>query len=373
MIEIKSLNSIEPMLDHMAFFSHDYPFISPLFFYGLEVSGSVGEKTGWVPFYLVAFENDEPKGFIPLFIKSHSYGEYVFDWAWADAFERNGLSYYPKLLSAIPFTPISGPRILASNEEVKKILLKSLEKILIDNNLSSGHFLFVNDDDKGIIEDSDWMIRQGVQFRWENKGYENFDQFLLNLSHDKRKKIKQDRKKINEFNIKIEKKYFESINKSDINFFYQCYCKTYREHNSRPYLTEQFFDFLFKNFKEKLFIVIAKLDGENIAASLSIIGINTLYGRYWGTLKHIPSLHFELCYYQGQEFCIEKKLKFFEGGAQGEHKLARGFEPMNTYSCHFVTKNKFKEAIMQFLNEEKNYMDIYSENLNNRSPFKKSI
>ena len=373
MIEVKSLNSIEPLLDHTAFFSHDYPFISPLFFYGLEVSGSVGEKTGWIPFYLAAFDSDELKGFIPLFIKSHSYGEYVFDWAWADAFERHGLRYYPKLLSAIPFTPISGPRILACDDKVKKILLKSLEKILIDNNLSSGHFLFVNDDDKVIMENSNWMIRQGVQFRWRNMEYENFDQFLSNLSHTKRKKIKQDRKKINEFNIKVEKKNFESINKSDISFFYQCYCQTYREHNSRPYLTRQFFDFLFENFKDKLFMAIAKLDEENIAASLSIIGLDVLYGRYWGALKHIPSLHFELCYYQGQEFCIEKKLKYFEGGAQGEHKLARGFEPINTYSSHFVTQNKFKEAIMQFLNEEKNYMDIYSENLNLRSPFKKSI
>ena len=371
MIEIKSLNSIEPMLGHTAFFSHDYPFISPLFYYGLELSGSIGEKTGWTPFYLAAFENNELKGFIPLFIKSHSYGEYVFDWAWADAFERHGLSYYPKLLSAIPFTPISGPRILANDEVIKKLLLKSLEKILIDNNLSSGHFLFLNDEDKKIFEDSNWMLRQGVQFRWQNRGYANFEHFLSKLTHSKRKKIKQERKKINDFNINIEKKYLEKIDKSDMSFFYQCYCQTYREHNSRPYLTKQFFDFLLENFKDKLFMAIAKLDGEKIAASLSIIGSNTLYGRYWGALKYIPNLHFELCYYQGQEFCIEKKLKYFEGGAQGEHKLARGFEPINTYSCHYITHEKFRNAIKEFLDEEHTHMDIYSENLNLRSAIKK--
>jgi len=211
-----------------------------------------------------------------------------------------------------------------------------------------------------------------VQFRWENKGYENFEHFLSNLSHSKRKKIKQERKKINEFNIKIEKKYLEKIDKTDISFFYQCYCQTYREHHSRPYLNEQFFDFLFENLKDKLFMAIAKLDGESIAASLSIIGLDTLYGRYWGALKFIPNLHFELCYYQGQEFCIEKKLKYFEGGAQGEHKLARGFEPINTHSCHYITHEKFRKAIKEFLDDEHTHMDIYSENLSLRSALKKT-
>jgi predicted N-acyltransferase len=348
----------------------DNSFLSNEFFLSLEKSKSIGKGTGWIPFPIIVKEGGVVVGCMPIFLKEHSYGEYIFDWAWAEAFQRHGLNYYPKLVCAIPFSPVTGPRILAKNKEVKDLLVKALEKIMHQHKISSCHFLFTNKDDQKILNKAGWMHRQGVQFRWENKEYKNFDDFLKTLSHRKRKKIRQERKRVDGYNLTILRKLGSNISKEDLCFMYECYCQTYALHHSSPYLTKDFFITLHKLMPEKLLIIQASKDHVPIASALNIISDNKLYGRYWGAIEYIPNLHFELCYYQGQEFCIENSLEFFEGGAQGEHKIARGFAPFDTFSSHYIVNNEFREAISNFLNEEENRMNIYMEELEERLPFK---
>ena len=345
-------------------------FLSNEFFLALEKSKSIGKGTGWIPFPIIVKEGGVVVGCMPIFLKEHSYGEYIFDWAWAEAFQRHGLNYYPKLVCAIPFSPVTGPRILAKNKEVKDLLVKALEKIMHQHKISSCHFLFTNKDDQKILNKAGWMHRQGVQFRWENKEYKNFDDFLKTLSHRKRKKIRQERKRVNDYNLTILRKLGANISEEDLCFMYECYCQTYALHHSSPYLTKDFFITLHKLMPEKLLIIQAFKDHVPIASALNIISDNKLYGRYWGAIEYMPNLHFELCYYQGQEFCIENSLEFFEGGAQGEHKIARGFAPFDTFSSHYIVNNEFREAISNFLNEEENRMNIYMEELEERLPFK---
>ena len=372
MLEIFSSNTFHNITLPNVENSQHNPFLDLKFLLALEDSKSIGKNTGWIAFPIIAKNNNKTVGFMPIFLKEHSYGEYVFDWAWAEAFHQHGLNYYPKMLCAIPFTPITGPRIYAQDTEIKKMLIKALEKILKEHGISSCHILFSDEKDHKLLNDVGWLSRHGVQFKWQNKNYKNFDEFLTTLTHNKRKKIKQERKKIKNSNIFITKKTGEKIKTEDINFFYKCYCNTYQEHNSSPYLTNDFFHRLLKMIPEKLLLVEAELDGGKVASAFNIIGVDTLYGRYWGALSYIPGLHFELCYYQGQEFCIENKLEFFEGGAQGEHKLARGFEPFSTFSNHYISNQEFRIAIENFLNAESGKVNEYSNELDDRKPFKKA-
>jgi len=371
MIEIASSNTFHnitlPDVDKM---SHN-PFLDLKFLLALEDSNSIGKDTGWIAFPIIAKNNNETVGFMPIFLKEHSYGEYVFDWAWAESFHQHGLNYYPKMLCGIPFTPITGPRIYAQDIEVKKILIKALERILEEHGISSCHILFPDEQDHKLLNEIGWLSRHGVQFKWQNKNYNNFDDFLMTLTHNKRKKIRQERKKIKNSNICITQKTGEKIKIVDVDFFYRCYCNTYRDHHSSPYLTNNFFHRLLNAMPEKILLVEAEFEGKKVASAFNVIGSDTLYGRYWGALTYIPGLHFELCYYQGQEFCIENKLEFFEGGAQGEHKLARGFEPFSTYSNHFISNQDFRIAIESFLDAESGKMHEYSNELDDRKPFKK--
>ncbi|MDC0422905.1 GNAT family N-acetyltransferase [Methylophilaceae bacterium] len=371
MIEIVSSNTFHnitlPIVDNM---SHN-PFLDLKFLLALEDSNSVGKDTGWIAFPIIAKSNNQTVGFMPIFLKEHSYGEYVFDWAWAEAFQKHGLDYYPKMLCGIPFTPITGPRIYAQDIEVKKLLINALEKILKDHGISSCHILFPDEKDHILLNESGWLPRNGVQFKWQNKNYKSFDDFLTTLNHNKRKKIKQERKKIKNSNLCITQKTGKEIKTADIVFFYQCYCNTYRDHHSTPYLTINFFHRLLEVMPEQLLLVEAESEGRKVASAFNIIGSDTLYGRYWGALLYVPGLHFELCYYQGQEFCIKNKLEYFEGGAQGEHKLARGFEPFSTYSNHYISNLDFRAAIEDFLNAESKKMHEYSSELDDRKPFKK--
>lgn len=371
MLEITCVTSFNDIPKDPQFFDSNSIFLTPSFLESLEASASVGDKTGWLPFYLIALQNKKLVGFMPIYIKEHSYGEYVFDWAWADAFHRNGLNYYPKLLCAVPFTPLTGQRILANDETIKKQMLNGLEAILKNNQLSSCHILFLNKNDHLLLKEQGWMTRKGVQFKWKNNSYKSFEDFLAFLSHNKRKKIRQERAKIKKTNIEILQKTGSQIEQQDIEFFYECYCNTYFQHHSRPYLTREFFNELYKKIPDRLLIIMAKRNAKNIAAAFNIIDNNTLYGRYWGAIEYIPNLHFELCYYQGQEYCIENNLEFFEGGAQGEHKLARGFEPFETYSCHYIADERFREAIKEFLEKESLQMECYTNELDYRKPFKK--
>ncbi len=349
------------------------PFLRLEFFQSLEASKSIGEGTGWHPFPAIVIDQGSLVGASPIFLKEHSYGEYVFDWSWAEAYQKYGKNYYPKIASCIPFTPATGPRIFGLDLSIKKNIVVQIEKLAYENKMSSSHILFCNESEKDIFGDPKWMLREGVQFKWFNKNYNNFAEFLSQLSHDKRKKIKQERKKIYDLGLKIKKIKGPEISESDLDFFYACYCNTYQDHHSHPYLTRIFFSLIKESMPENLLLILAYEGDLPVAASFFIYDDKNLYGRYWGSKSFYPGLHFELSYYQGQEFCIENRIVSFEGGAQGEHKLARGFEPFNTFSFHRIFDEKFELAIKDFLRREKTGIDQYTNELNERAPYKTEL
>lgn len=346
------------------------PLLSHAFMSALEKSGSVGEKTGWNPCTLTISQQGKLVGAMPLYIKSHSYGEYVFDWAWADAYEGSGLSYYPKLLSAIPFSPISSTRLLADDNEIKELLIEALETVLQKHQLSSAHVLFPDVVDATLLKQAGWMKRTGVQFRWENEAYQTFEDFLSTLSHNKRKKIHQERKKVLKAGVNCRVIKGEAATEHDWDFFYQCYCATYHEHQSTPYLTRDFFSQISQTLPNNIVLMVAEIEGVKIAGTLSFYNKETLYGRYWGATQFVSGLHFELCYYQAQQFCIDENIQYFEGGAQGEHKLARGFKPRPTCSYHKIAHPDFETAIKDFLVRESQGVTAYTTELEARAPFK---
>lgn len=346
------------------------PLLNHAFLAALETSDSVGEGTGWRPCIITIRQQDMLIGAIPLYIKSHSYGEYVFDWAWADAYEQNGYAYYPKLLAAIPFSPITSTRLLANNNETKLLLIEALESVMQQHSLSSSHVLFPDDIDAALLEQTGWMKRTGVQFRWENAGYQSFENFLQSLSHNKRKRIHQERKKVAQAGVTCQLIKGTEATEADWDFFYQCYCNTYKEHRSTPYLTRAFFDEISKSMPQHILLIMAEVAGERVASTLNFYNADTLYGRYWGATQFVSGLHFELCYYQAQQFCIAENIQYFEGGAQGEHKLARGFNPRSTCSFHKIAHPDFERAIKDFLAREASGIAAYTSELEERAPFK---
>ena len=346
------------------------PLLSHAFLSALEHSGSVGSQSGWSPRHLIVKQNSQVIGVMPLYLKSHSYGEYVFDWAWADAYQRSGLDYYPKLLSAIPFSPITSARLLSQRVEMMQLMIKALERLMQQHKLSSAHVLFPDAVGALQLDAAGWLKRTGVQFRWHNKNYGNFEDFLATLSHDKRKKIHQERKKIQLAGVVCRVIKGAAARQKDWDFFYTCYCNTYFEHHSKPYLTRAFFTEIGNNMPQNLLLIVAEIDGKSIACTLNIYNETTLYGRYWGAIQFVSGLHFELCYYQAQQFCINEGITYFEGGAQGEHKLARGFEPRPTCSYHKIAHPDFEVAIKDFLLRESKGIAAYTNELEERAPFK---
>jgi len=349
----------------------DMPLLQHAFLVALENSGSVGSETGWQACPLLLKDGDTLLGAIPLYIKHHSYGEYVFDWAWADAYERNGLTYYPKLLVAIPFTPVTSERLLASNLDHQILMLRALEQVMHQQAFSSIHINFPDTSSAQTLKQAGWLERHGVQFRWENQSFETFDDFLNSLTRDKRKKIRQERKKIQAADVVCRTIKGPDITSEEWHFFYQCYTNTYREHRSTPYLTASFFLEIGKTMPDNIVLFIAYRDGIPIASAFNIYHASTLYGRYWGALSYVPNLHFELCYYQAQAFCIAEGIQYFEGGAQGEHKLARGFVPRPTCSFHKIAQPDFEKAIGDFIEKDQAYVHAYVDELEQRSPFNK--
>jgi len=348
----------------------DMPLLSHAFLSALENSGSVGGDTGWQPSHMLVLDDSKLTGALPLYIKSHSYGEYVFDWAWAEAYARNGLHYYPKLLSAIPFTPITSRRLLGRQPEIQSLMLAALAQIMDEQQLSSAHVLFPDDDSADVLSQAGWLKRSGVQFRWQNEGFQDFDAFLNVLSHDKRKKIRQERKRIAASGIVCKPVKGADITPAQWAFFYRCYKNTYFEHHASPYLTPAFFEQIGRTMPQNILLILAYDGDEPVAAALNIYHQTTLYGRYWGALMYVPNLHFELCYYQVQEFCIRENIAYFEGGAQGEHKLARGFKPRPTCSYHKIAHPKFARAIEDFVRRESEGVVAYTSELEQRAPFK---
>jgi predicted N-acyltransferase len=353
------------------------PFLSYAFLDALHESGSAAPETGWQPQYIVLYEPDDAGGerlaaALPLYVKGHSYGEYVFDWAWANAYEEHGLEYYPKLLCAIPFTPVSGPRLLARDASARAALVEVLKRTQQASDVSSTHVLFPPDDQARQLADAGFLLRSGVQFHWMNAGYASFDEFLGTLEQKKRKNIRAERRKVREAGVTMRRVRGASISDEEWRFFNRCYRNTYKEHFSKPYLNLDFFQRIGRTMPDNLMLTIAEREGQPIAASLVVHDETTLFGRYWGALEHVPCLHFEAAYYQPLEFCIEQGIGVFEGGAQGEHKMARGFLPTRTWSAHWLAHPAFADAVERFLEREAGGIDEYIDELNDRNPFKGS-
>ena len=348
------------------------PFLSYAFLHALHESGCASADTGWQPNYLALWQGDTLAAALPLYLKMHSYGEYVFDWAWADAYQQHGLEYYPKLLSAIPFTPVCGTRLLARDGQARAALLAFLQAQQQASAVSSCHILFPPESEARQLEQAGYLLRSGVQFHWLNPGYTDFEQFLATLEHKKRKNIRAERRKVREAGVAMRQVRGVDATDADWKLFHRCYSNTYAEHRSSPYLSLDFFRRIGATMPQNILLVIAERDGRAIAASLVIHTADTLYGRYWGALEHVPCLHFETAYYQPLEFCIANGIATFEGGAQGEHKMARALMPVQAGSAHWLAHPAFADAVDRFLAREGEGVERYLDELLARSPFRQA-
>ncbi|MBR8316896.1 N-acetyltransferase [Burkholderia dolosa] len=354
------------------------PFLRHEFLDALHVARCAVDETGWSPHFVTLTDAHTGRlaAAAPVYAKQHSYGEYVFDWAWADAYQRNGLSYYPKLLCAVPFTPVQGTRLLAAGDDARRRLAATLLAFAEQSDVSSLHVLFPTGDEARLLESMGMMLREGVQFHWVNDGYRDFADFLGTLEQKKRKNIRAERRKVRDAGVTFRRLTGDMIDDGHWRFFSRCYRQTYREHYSSPYLNLDFFRAIGATMPENLLLVIAEAEGQPIASALAVYrrgehGGGTLYGRYWGALEHVPCLHFETAYYQLLEFCIEAGLDTFEGGAQGEHKLARGFLPTVTHSAHWLAHPAFSDAVAHFLARETEHIHAYVDELREHDPFRR--
>jgi uncharacterized protein len=353
------------------------PFVSHAFLKTLEDSNSAVRETGWMPSH-VAVEDAEGKllACAPAYIKSHSQGEYVFDYGWAQAFERAGGHYYPKLLVAVPFSPVPGPRLLAGDShnspQLKRVLALALAQIATQADLSSVHINFASEDEWRLMGDLGYLQRTGVQFHWENDGYATFDDFLANLSSRKRKAIRKERREAMENDIEFHVLRGDRITTEHWDAFFGFYIDTGNRKWGQPYLTRAFFDLLGERLGERVALFMCRRQGRWIAGALNLVGTDTLYGRYWGCIEDHRFLHFETCYYRAIDFAIEHGLKRVEAGAQGEHKIQRGYLPVRTYSAHWITHEGLRDAVARFLEEETRHIDWEVEAINREySPFRK--
>ncbi|MDD1627009.1 MAG: GNAT family N-acetyltransferase [Methylococcaceae bacterium] len=378
-MEIKQISSMTQVngADWNSLTGNAYPFLRHEFLLALEQSGSVSGKTGWVPAHLLVLDKDELIAFMPLYLKQHSWGEYVFDHQWAQAYQQHGLDYYPKWLTAIPLTPCQGARIVcnAANDlpEITRTLLTFIKQLSDQRGISSWHCLFPALQQAELFRSLGLSIREGVQFHWFNKGYRDFNDFLQTLSASKRKMIKRERRRVSEQGVRLLRIAGPDVSDLQWQVFFQLYTMTYLKRESQPYLNLAFFKQIAATMGEQLLLVLAIKDDKTIAAALSFVGADTLYGRYWGCYEDYNSLHFEACYYQGLDYCIEHGLKRFDSGAQGEHKISRGFEPITTYSAHWLKDVRFAKAIDQFLSEEQKAVQLYKQNAASYLPFKQEI
>lgn len=356
------------------------PFTRHEFLFGLEETNCVTPEKGWKPTHIAVYSNANQKqliGAMPGYIKAHSYGEYIFDWAWADAHQRHGLEYYPKLSNAVPFTPATGERLLLDSDEqpdaIRAELLKKILEVVEQHHLSSFHSLFCTQAQSDEFAKADFMQRRSTQFHWRNKGYQNFDDFLAQLSSKKRKNIKRERRRVQESGIEYRWLSGDQLDQTSSHTMYQFYSRTIAYYGAQSYLNEAFFNYLASHFSQQTLFLFAEFDGQIIAGGLYFISDDTLYGRYWGALNNFHSVHFETCYYQAIEWCIGNGYQCFEAGAQGEHKLARGLEPTTTYSSHWISHPDFRRAIDDFLESEKQHIDQYQTVMASHSPYKAEL
>lgn len=349
------------------------PFMQLEYLQALHSSGSAIESTGWDPRFITVWSDEALVAACPLYVKDHSYGEYVFDWAWANAYQSHGLRYYPKGVVAVPFTPVPGSRLLARDDAARSALVQALLAVAKEWQLSSLHLLFADSADMDAAQSHGWMSRQTVQFHWENQTYPSFEAFLGSLRQEKRKKIRQERKKVSEAGVEFQALEGANISEADWDFFYRCYQQTYYEHGNAPYLTPAFFKSMRQTMARNWLMFVGWREGQRVASSLIAIDPDqrVAYGRYWGSVEAISCMHFEACYYQPIQWCIDHEYQRFEGGAQGEHKMARALLPVMTRSAHWLAHPSFADAVDRYLERETQGIDHYIEELEGRSPLKR--
>jgi len=366
--------------------AHATPFMRHAYLAALHDSGSACADTGWEPRFICLHDDSGLAAAAVLYLKDHSMGEYVFDWAWANAYHQHGLAYYPKGVSAVPFTPVPGSRLLARDAKAREALVQALLQLAQQWQLSSLHLLFGAVDDTQACQHAGLLMRHTVQFHWTNTrpGYADFDAFLATLAQDKRKKIRQERRKVSDAGVHFRHAEGEQISEADWAFFYACYERTYLEHGNAPYLSPDFFMRMRLTMPENWLLFIAERNGRPIASSLIALGSSrgdepgataneqVAYGRYWGALERVDCLHFEACYYQPLQWCIDHAYQRFEGGAQGEHKMARALLPVKTSSAHWIAHPQFRRAIADFLQREGSGVADYLNALDLRSPLRKA-
>ena len=372
---VQSIGDIHPQ-DWNGFVGPYNPFLQHEFLLALEESGCTTAATGWQPAHLAFYLDNQLAGVAPAYLKTHSMGEYVFDWAWADAYQRYGMDYYPKLLIAIPFTPCQGPRLLFS-ETLRQWMTPArihdaLDAITTRLGAHSWHLLFPDRQDQALLDRSDQLHRIGCQFHWHNHDYNTFEDFLARLTSRKRKSIRKERRQVADQGISFRHFSGDDIPDNVLAAFHVFYQATYLKRGQRPYLNKAFFRLLKDHQAEQLHLVMAVIGGEMIAGALFLTGEDTLYGRYWGCLEEFDHLHFETCYYQGIELAIRLGLARFDAGAQGEHKLVRGFEPVITHSWHGVMHPGFRDAIERFTSEEAEHVMAYTEDALRALPFRQT-
>ncbi len=352
--------------------AEDNPFLKHAFLSALQETGCATPETGWHAQFITIWEDEQLIGGMPLYLKSHSYGEFIFDWAWADAYQRNGLHYYPKLVSAVPFVPATGPRLLAKSAEVRAQLVRAALELAQQPGISSLHLLFPYESQAKEMQQQGLMLRHSMQLHWRNDDYADFAAYLAGMRRDKRKKINQERRKVSDAGITFEHVRGEQITPGQWEFFMRCYERTHIQYRSPQPLNLEFFQRIGLSMPENILLVIAMREDQPIAAALNFYNRDTLYGRSWGALEYHPGLHFETCYYQAIDFCIKNKIALFEGGAQGEHKLARGFLPNTTWSAHWLAHPQFSKAVEEFLQREAGGVEQYMDELQDSSPFKRT-
>lgn len=346
------------------------PFVSHAFLHGLEVTGCLRPAWGWVPRHVALFDGDDLIAAAPAYLKSNSHGEFVFDHAWASAYDRTGQAYYPKWLIGVPYSPVPGPRLLARDASARKALAEALIQDCVAQGLSSVHVNFLPDLEAGAFDDR-WLGRHDVQFHWRNSDdWQDFTEFLAAMTHKRRKAIRQERTKVQRAGYRFRVMRGDEASAADLQSMHELYCLTFASKGNTPTLTLQFFKHLAETMPHALVLVLAELDGHTMAGALFMRGGDTLYGRYWGSEESVPGLHFETCYYQGIEYCLREGLQHFEPGAQGEHKLARGFLPVLTNSRHFVAHDAFAQALAPWCRDEREHTVRYRDQLLLHSPFR---
>ncbi len=360
------------------------PFVRYEYLCAMEKSSSVNTLTGWTPCHFTIWDDAGQQliGAMPFYLKSHSYGEYVFDWAWANAYKENGLSYYPKLLSAIPFTPVGGSRVLGTDQEANSHLLEAIIDFAKAKGISSVHILFPPQNNEQLFADKGFLRRESIQFHWQNQSLDrpgetlhDFEEFLYTLNKKRRNNIIRERQSVIDAGVSFKHIPGAEMTTSDWDFFYDCYATNYFNHGNSPYLNREFFSLIGASMPEYIHLIFAQLEGKSIASSMIFRNRNSnlqerAYGRYWGAIQGIKNLHFETAYYQNIEFCIREKIAVFEGGAQGEHKIHRGLIPVNLYSMHYLVDERFYDAVQHFLKREGMSMYRYIDELSDHHPIK---